>query len=182
MIACGSILSGPEALGSDPEAFGPFTNSFITYRALIWEKMVAISQGLDAWTYLKPAKKHHNGIMGYKLIYNHYLGPSNIYRMAAGADKNIDQYTYTGKKRNWTLKKYSILNKEQHNTLNILKNCGYTGIYQQSKFRYLSEGINATGINSVKTRIVSDENLRQDFDGCVTLYKVFVKQSSRDDR
>ena len=35
MITCGSILSGPAVFGSDPEAVGPFTYSFITYRALI---------------------------------------------------------------------------------------------------------------------------------------------------
>ena len=45
MIACGSILGGPEALGSDPEAVVPFTDLFVTDRALIWEKMVAILQG-----------------------------------------------------------------------------------------------------------------------------------------
>ena len=34
------------------------------------------------------------------------------------------------------------------------------------------------GLDSVKTRIISYEGLCQDFDGCVTLYKDFVKQSS----
>ena len=51
-----SILSGPAELGSDPENFGPFISSFITDRALIWYKMVAIFQGSDVWTYLKPSK------------------------------------------------------------------------------------------------------------------------------
>ena len=58
--------------------------------------MVAIFQALDAWTYLKPSKKHRDGIMGYKLIYNHYLGPSNTDHMAAGAEKKLAQCTYTG--------------------------------------------------------------------------------------
>ena len=35
IIACGLILSGPMVVGSYPEAIGPFTNSFITYRAII---------------------------------------------------------------------------------------------------------------------------------------------------
>ena len=38
------------------------------------------------------------------------------------------------------------------------------------------------GINSVKTSIMSDEGLHQDFGRCVKLYKDFVKQSSEDDR
>ena len=45
MISRGSILSGPAVLGTDPEAVGPFTDSFIIYIALIWDNMVAIFQG-----------------------------------------------------------------------------------------------------------------------------------------
>ena len=78
MITRGSIISGPAKLRRDSEAVVPFTNLFITDRALIWDKMVAIFQVSNAWTYLKPAKKHHDGRMGYNLIYNHYLGPRNI--------------------------------------------------------------------------------------------------------
>ena len=109
MIACGSILGGPAALGSDPEAVGPFTDSFITDRALSWYKMVEIFQGSYAWTYLNPTKKHHDEIMGYKLIYKHYLGPSKINHMAAGTVKKLAQCTYTGEKRNWTFEKYATL-------------------------------------------------------------------------
>ena len=71
MIAQGSILSGPAVLETNPEDIGTFTNSLITYRALIWDNMVKIFQGLDAWTYLKPATKHCDGILVFRLIYNH---------------------------------------------------------------------------------------------------------------
>ena len=71
MIACGSILSGHAVFGSDPEDVGPFTDSSITYRALIWDNMVAIFLGSYAWTYLKPSKKHRDLRMGYMFIYNH---------------------------------------------------------------------------------------------------------------
>ena len=70
MIARGSIFSGPAVLGTDPEEIVPFTNSFITDRALIWDKMVAIFQVSDKWTYLKPAKKHRDGRLVFRLIYN----------------------------------------------------------------------------------------------------------------
>ena len=55
---------------------------------------------------------------------------------------------------------------------------GYTCINQISKFQYLSNNIKTTGLDSVKTRIMSDEVLRQDFCGCVTLYKDFVNKSN----
>ena len=38
------------------------------------------------------------------------------------------------------------------------------------------------GLDSVKTPIFSDKGLCQCFDGCVTLYKDYVKQSSAYDR
>ena len=84
-------------------------------------------------------------------------------------------------KKKWTLEKYAIFHKEQHNILESLKDQGYTGIDQQYKVRYLSEDIKTTSLDSVKTCIISDESLCQDFDGCVTLYKDFVRQSITDD-
>ena len=56
MIARGSIISGHTVLGNYPEDIGPFTDSFVADRALIWDKMVAIFQGSDAWTYLNPVR------------------------------------------------------------------------------------------------------------------------------
>ena len=118
--------------------------------------MVAIFQGLETWTYLKPDKKHRDGILGLRIIYNYYLGTSNIDHMADGTEKNLDQCSYPRENRNWTFDKYATLNKEHHNILDILKDRGYTGIDQKFKVRYLSEGINTTSLNSVKTHIISD--------------------------
>ena len=165
IIASGIILSGPAALGSDQKAVGPFSNLFITDRALIWDKIVIIFQGSDEWTYLKPAEKHCDLIMGYNLIYNHYLGSSNIDQMASGAEKKLVQSTYIREKRICTFEKNDILHKEKHNILESLKEHGYTGINQQSNFRYLFKGIKNMFLNSVKTRIMSDKSLRQYFDG-----------------
>ena len=96
MIDQGSIISGHAVLGTDPKKIVPFTNSYITNRAFIWDKMVAIFQVLDAWTYLKPDKKYCDGRLGFSIIYNHYLGPSNTDHMAAGAEKKLAQCSYTG--------------------------------------------------------------------------------------
>ena len=85
MITRGSICSVPAALGSNPKAVGPFNDSFIIDIAVIFDKMVAMFQVSDGCTYLKLAKKQYIVRMGYKLIYNHYLVPSNIYHMADGA-------------------------------------------------------------------------------------------------
>ena len=130
MIACVSIISGSAMFGSNPEAVGIFTESFITDRAMIWDKMVKIFQVLYTWTYLDLDKKHHDGIMGYKLIYNYYLGLSNIYHVVAGAEKKFAKCTYTEVNRNWTFNNYYTLHKEQHNILGSLKEHGSTGVDQ----------------------------------------------------
>ena len=96
MIARGSILSGPAVLGTDPEEIVSFNDSFITNISLIWYKMIAIFQGLDGWTYLKPANKHCDGRLGLRLIYNHYLCPIKIDHVAAGAEKKLAQCSYIG--------------------------------------------------------------------------------------
>ena len=67
------------------------------------------------------------------------------------------------------------MHREQNNILNSLKEHGYTSINNTSKVRYLRKGIKNMILDSVKTHIMSDESMRQDFDGCVTLYKDFVK-------
>ena len=100
MIAQGSVLSGPAVLGTDPEEIGPFTDSLITNIALIWDKMVAMFQGSDVWTCPNTAKNHRDGRLGFRIIYNHYLGPRNIDHMEAVVEKNLVQCSYTGEKRN----------------------------------------------------------------------------------
>ena len=117
MITQISILSGPDVLGTDPEEIGPVTNSLITNRSLIWDKIVAIFQVSDAWKYLKPAKEHCDGRLGFRLIYKHYLGTINIDHMVDGAEKKLYQCSYTGEKRNGAFEKYATLHKEQQNIL-----------------------------------------------------------------
>ena len=147
MIAQGSILSGHAVLGTDPEEIGPFTDSFINERELTWDKMVATLHGSDAWTYFKPVNKHCDVRLGFRLIYNNYLGPRDINHMADSAEKKLAQCSNTEEKRNRTFEKYITLHKEQNNILYILKEHGYTGIDQRSKVRYLSEGIKTTSLN-----------------------------------
>ena len=74
------------------------------------------------------------------------------------------------------------MHKEKHKILKSLKEHRYTSINHLSKIMYLSKGSNTTSLDSVKTLIMSDESLRHDFNGCVTLYNDFVKKLSTDCR
>lgn len=49
----------------------------------------------------------------------------------------------------------------------------------RSKVRYLLHSIETDKFDAVKTRIMSDATLRNEFDACVTLNQDFIKQTSR---
>ena len=53
-----------------------------------------------------------------------------------------------------------------------------TGIDPRSKIRFLLDGIKTNKFDTVKTRIMSDEKLRSDFDACITLYQdYYIRQT-----
>lgn len=56
---------------------------------------------------------------------------------------------------------------------------GNTLIDPHSKVRYLLDGTKTDKFDAVKTRIMSDESLRNDFDACVTLYQDCIRQTSK---
>jgi len=56
---------------------------------------------------------------------------------------------------------------DQHHILDGLHNHGYSGINARSKVRHLMDGIETNTFEAVKTRILSESTLRNDFDSCV---------------
>ena len=65
---------------------------------------------------------------------------------------------------------------DQHAILHGLTEHGYVGIDNRSKVRHLLAGIKTQAFDTVKTRIISDAALRNDFDVCVNLFKDFITQ------
>ena len=49
------------------------------------------------------------------------------------------------------------------------------------KVRHLMNGIKTKSLDAVKTRIMSDVSLKSDFDGCVTLFKEFIRSDDYQD-
>ena len=89
---------------------------------------------------------------------------------------------YKGEMRQWNFEKYALMHLRQHLILEALVIHGYTGIDAGSKVRYLLNGIRCAALDAVRTRLMSDKDLRQDFARCVTLFKDFVKQSAQVNR
>ena len=63
--------------------------------------------------------------------------------------------------------------KEQHTILERLEEHGYKGIKERSKVRHLMNGIKGDKLYVVTTTILSSEEYRSDFGGCVHSSKIF---------
>jgi hypothetical protein len=179
IIVWGPILLAGAVAGPDTKALGPFAPSFLVDRATVWEKLSEILLSHDAFTVIKAAKKTHNGMLAFQLLYHHYLGPNNVDNMAGEAEKVLLTVAYHGEQHQWNFEKYALMHLKQHLILEALMAHGCTGIDPESKVRHLIAVIKTTQLDAVRTRIIPDENLRVDFSHCVTLYKDFVKQSSQ---
>jgi len=96
--------------------------------------------------------------------------------MAAEAEYRLTHTSYQGEQRQWDFELYVKCHMDQHHILDGLCEQGYSGIDEWSKVRHLLDGIRTHAFEAVKTRILSDSALRNDFDSCVNLYKDYIKQ------
>ena len=117
--------------------------------------------------------------MAYEGFYKHFLGPNNVDNMATIAEDRLKTTVYSGEQRRWDFERYINVHKSQHSIMEGLVEHRYNGIDPRSKVCYLLDGIKTDKFDSVKTRIMSDATLRNDFDACVTLYQDFIKQTSK---
>lgn len=156
--------------------------TFLVNREKVWEIIARITREHSCWTYVKPAQRTRDGRMAYLALYTHFLGPNNVDNMATQAEDKLKSTVYNGEQRRWDFEKYVNMHKQQHSIMEGLVEHGYTGIDPRSKVRYLLDGIKTDKFDSVKTRIMSDATLRNDFDACVTLYQDFIKQTTSKSR
>ena len=101
---------------------------------------------------------------------NHYHGPNNIGNMATTTEHTLINASHRGEGRHWDFERYTTFHKEQNTILEELKEYGYAGMDEGSKTRHLLAGIKTATLDSVKTQILCNAELRQDFAKCVVLF------------
>jgi len=119
-------------------------------------------------------KKNRDGRHAFFNLELHYLGVKSIVNMAATAGKRIQTNSYHGETRKWNFEKYVSMHIDQHAISNRLREHGHAGIDKQTIVRYLTAGIKTTLLDHVKTRILSDAGLRENFTACVNLFQDFI--------
>lgn len=153
-----------------------FTPTYLADRARVWELISELTRDQDCWSYVRPAQKTRDGRLAYLGLRGHYLGANNVDNMSARAEAKLRNTAYSGEKRRWNFEKYVKVHIDQHAILQGLVEHGYSGVDERSKVRHLLHGIKTTSLDVIKTRIMSDAVLRNDFDGCVNLFQDFIAQ------
>jgi hypothetical protein len=130
----------------------------------------------SCFVYINPALRTRNGRDAYMLLFDHFLGPTNVGNMASAAENKLTGTLYNGKKKRFTWETYVRINNEQHSVLNGLKYYGYAGIDDSSKVCHLLKGIKSFELDVCKTQVMARPSLRDDFAATVELYSTFIKQ------
>ena len=152
------------------------TPTYLSDRQKVWELLSELLRDKECWSYVRTAQKDRDGRKAFLSLKGHYLGENNIDNMSTRAERKLQNTAYTGEKRRWNFERYVRVHVDQHNILEGLTKHGYAGIDERSKVRHLVAGIKTKDLDSVKTRIMSDAALRQNFDACVNLFQDFIEQ------
>jgi len=153
-----------------------FTQTYLDDRSKVWELLSAITRDLECWSYVMPAQKTRDGRSTFFNLKLHYLGFNNVDNMAATTERKLQTNSYTGETRKWNFEKYVWVHVDHHAILNGLREYGYSGIDKRTMVRYLTAGIKTTSLDHVKTRILSDASLQENFSACVNLFQDFITQ------
>jgi hypothetical protein len=98
--------------------------------------------------------------------------------MSLRAEKQLQSTNYTVEKRRWNFEKFVKVHKDQHTILQGLVEHDYAGIDNRSKVCHLLNGSKSMTLDTVKTCIMADATLRNDFDACVNLFQDLIEQWS----
>jgi hypothetical protein len=143
----------------------------------VWAFMSTMFLSGEDATLVQPFLKKQDGRGAYMALKNYHLGPNNTNNMARKTESELFRLKYTGEKRRYTFDTYVKGHIRCHTVMSDLKKYGYAGIDEQTKVRRLMEGIHNRQLDSVKTRIMSEPQLQNDFNRCVMLYKDFISQN-----
>ena len=148
----------------------------------VFNKLSAMLRDKDCWTYMQRAQRSRDGRLAFMSLKEHYLGKNNVDNLATYAERKLQSTSYTGEGRRWNFEKFVKTHVDQHQVLTDLTRHGYAGIDPRSKVRYLLDGIKTNTLAAVKTQIMADTRLRNDFDACVNLFQDFIKHSNTEPR
>ena len=166
------ITHAPILTVANPNAYMAM---YLTSHQHIWDKIKVITCGLDCWTYVHTAQHTTDGCLAYQNLNRLCLGVNN---MSTLAEAKLASTTYDGEKHPCNFEKYVKIHIDQHVILAGLVEHGYSSIDERSKVCHLMNGIKTRDLDPLKTQILSNAMLHNDFDVCINLFKDYITQNS----
>jgi hypothetical protein len=155
---------------------GVRNQDFLEDNNKVWDLIKKITYDHDCWTYVKVASRDRDRCRAYEALYNHYLGPNAVSNQASIAERKLQTTYYSGESKRFDFEKFTKMHVDQHHILENLIHHGYSGIDDRSKVRYLMDGIKSDKLEPITTRIMSNNELLEDFPCCIPLYKQYVQK------
>jgi hypothetical protein len=94
---------GYETVDQDMTARAPHVRqSFVSDRRKVWYIMSNMCCNHSCFVYIKPDLRTRNGRDAYMLLFDHFLGPTNVRNMASAADTKLTGTLYNDKKKRFT--------------------------------------------------------------------------------
>ena len=95
MIACAPIIiAATNGTLDHCELNCTFTGSFMIYRTNKWENIAAVFQDCEAWAYTKLSCKPRDGLLGYKIICDNFLGTNNVDNITTKEERHLMDLPY----------------------------------------------------------------------------------------
>jgi hypothetical protein len=80
--------------------------AFVNGRRKVWEIMSNIFRKHSCFVYIKPALRTNNLREAYMLLFDHFLGPDNVGKMASATETKLTGTLYNGEKKRFTWEMY----------------------------------------------------------------------------
>lgn len=125
----------------------------------------------EPWSQVKKTRHDRSGRKMYNTYVSSALGANHLDHEVKGLHSILQNLTYTGPKRNWTLDNFLTKHADAHETLASLVEYGYTGLDDRLAVSYLLQGIKFAPLESCTTQILATPRLRSNFDDAAALYR-----------
>ena len=145
-------------------------------REKVYDILVKLTESKPSRVIIRPFQRARDGRAAYTALYHHYLGTNAINDTVTTVEAQLNNYKYKGETKKHTFVKFVTFQKKCHNSLAALEPHGYKGLDERSKVRILMGCIETPTVDTVKTKILSDTQLQQNYDAATQLYQSFISQ------
>lgn len=128
----------------------------------------------DCWTFIKSHKQ--DGCAAFLALVANYTGDQYVDNTARNSEKRLNELVYKGERRGYNFDMYTKDRLEAHLKLEQLTEFGYTGIDERTKVRLFIEGIQTDFLQPATASVLTQPNLKSNFDACSQYYKSYLDQ------